>query len=108
MGSYSEFKEVVNKYDINVTNFCSSSGITIEDIEKAEGSGVLPSFIELSLIRYVEYLKENSIFTRACKRGLRIKEGKIIINPFDDNPDKLDGFSISDDEKKFVTFVGRE
>ena len=105
MGSYSDFKKVIDKFDIDVVMFCNSSGIAIDDIKEAESSGVLPSYIELSLIRYVEYLKEDSIFTRACKSGLKIRDGKIIINLFDYIPNSLDGLTISDNEKQFVFFT---
>ena len=104
MASYDDFKKAVEKFDIDEEAFCISSGVSIKDIEVAKYSNILPSYIELSLIRYVEYLKEDSIFTIACRRGLRIRDGKIILNLFDSNLDSFDGLTISDNEKRYFRY----
>lgn len=62
MTTYQEFQDAVISNRVDVARFCHCAKIEPDDIEKARISGKIPNFIALSLMAYIDNIKEHQPF----------------------------------------------
>jgi hypothetical protein len=88
MIKYKEFKEAVSCNNVDIARFCFCANIDIKIIEQAKDTGKIPSFVGLSLMAYIDKIKNyqpecfshENLLVQAQKHGLPIHQGQICVD----------------------------